>query len=189
MARNPLTLFRSGGLSGDPFLSLHREMNRLFDEVMRGDPQGGRDSGATVLAPRINVSETDSEIRVSAELPGITENDIQVELNDDLLIIRGEKKLDRKDEKENFHVVEHSYGAFQRAVQLPIPVNPADVQAHFEDGVLRITLRKTAQQERFHRIQVQGREANKNQLEQASTQENVKANGGSEQDKRAGGQA
>lgn len=159
MARNPLTPFRSGSLlGGDPFLSLHREMNRLFDDVMRtGLPTtGGQSGGAALLAPQLNVSETDNEVRITAELPGVSENDINVELNDDVLVIRGEKKFERKEEKERFHFVERSYGTFQRALQLPFSVDPDQVQANFENGVLTVTLPKSAQQERSRRIQVQG---------------------------------
>jgi HSP20 family protein len=103
----------------------------------------------------MNVSETESEVRVSAELPGVKEDDIDVSLNDDVLTIRGEKRFERKDEKENFHFVERSFGTFQRSIRLPFPVNPEQVQANFENGVLTVTLPKSAQQERTRRIQVQ----------------------------------
>ena len=71
----------------------------------------------------MNVSETDKEIRITAELPGVTEQDIEVSLDDDVLTIRGEKKFERKDDKENFHFVERSYGTFQRSLRLPYAVN------------------------------------------------------------------
>jgi HSP20 family protein len=165
MARNPLTPLRSGlgGLGGsDPFLSLHREMNRLFDDVLRstGVAQGGQDIAGSMIAPQINVSETASEIRVSAELPGVSEQDTDVSLDDDVLTIRGEKKFERMDEKETFHFIERSSGTFQRALHLPLSVAPDQVQATFENGVLTVTLPKTARQERSHRIRVQagGRE-------------------------------
>ncbi|PVE21094.1 type III effector protein [Microvirga sp. KLBC 81] len=160
MARNPLTPFRSGfGLLGgsDPFLSLHREMNRLFDDVLRGGGMmrgGGQGTAGSMMSPQINVSETDNEIRVSAELPGVSENDIQVDLNDDVLTIRGEKRFEHADERENFHFLERSYGTFQRTLQLPFSVDPNKVQASFENGVLTVILPKSAQQERSHRIQV-----------------------------------
>ena len=168
MARNPLTPSRSGFdlLGGnDPFLSLHREMNRLFDDVLRGTglpgtagSQGQRGAGNFINAS-MNVSETDKEFRVTAELPGVTEQDIDVSLDDDVLTIRGEKKFERTDEKENFHFVERSYGTFQRSLRLPYPVDPEQVQASFENGVLTVTVPKTGRQERSRRIQVQGRGA------------------------------
>ena len=163
MARNSLTPFRSGGLlgGGDPFLSLHREMNRLFDDVFHGvgvPASGGQSQGAgNFINANMNVSETDKEIRVTAELPGVTDKDIDVSLNDDVLTIRGEKHFEQSKvgEKESYHFVERSYGTFQRSLRLPFPVDPEQVKANFEHGVLTITLPKTAQQERSRRIQVQ----------------------------------
>ena len=167
MARNPMIPFRPGGgmFPGDPFLSLHREMNRLFDDVFRGaalpaasGSQGQGDVGAFVNAS-MNVSETDKEFRITAELPGVTEQDIAVSLDDDVLTIRGEKKFERKDDKENFHFVERSYGTFQRSLRLPYAVESEQVRASFENGVLTVTVPKTERQERSRRIQVQGRGA------------------------------
>ncbi len=161
MARNPLTPFRSGGGllggGGDPFMSLHREMNRLFDDVFRGMPAAGGAQGGTgqFIQAQMNVSETDKEIRITAELPGVDQNDVDVSLDDDVLTIRGEKKFEQKEEKENFHFVERSYGTFQRSVRLPFPVDPEQVNASFENGVLTVSLPKTAQQERSRKIQIQ----------------------------------
>lgn len=166
MARNPLTPYRSGGLLGggglDDIFSLHRDMNRLFDQAMGGGMGSGPGSGlgrggggGTVISAQMNVSETENEIRIAAELPGVTEDDIDVSLDDDVLTIRGEKKFERTSDKENFHFVERSYGTFQRAVRLPFPVDPEQVQASFENGVLTIRLPKSAQQERTRRIPVQ----------------------------------
>lgn len=160
MARNPLHPFRSGAAlvgGGDPFLTLHRDVNRLFDDVFRGSPasagtqQGG--SGHIVHA-HMNVSETETEIRITAELPGVTQDDVEVTLDDDVLTIRGEKRFERRD-GENFHFVECSYGTFQRALRLPYPIDPEQVQATFEHGVLTVTLPKTGRQERSRKIQVQ----------------------------------
>ncbi|MFL5511248.1 MAG: Hsp20/alpha crystallin family protein [Gemmatimonadales bacterium] len=165
MARNPLSPFGFGGVgergvrSDPPFLSLHSEMNRLFDDVLRGsfgvpsrEGQGGQ--GGTLM-PHIDVSETDKELKICAELPGVTENDVEVTLNDDVLTIRGEKKLERTNEQENYHFVERSYGTFQRSLRVPYPVEPEQVQARFEHGVLTVTLPKAEQQQRSRRIQVQ----------------------------------
>ncbi len=166
MARNPLTTSRPGfGVLGgnDPFLSLHREMNRLFDDVLRGSgppamsgSQGPGNVGSFINAS-VNVSETEKELRIMAELPGVAEQDIDVSLDDDVLTIRGEKRFERKDEKEAFHFVECSYGTFQRSLRLPFQVDPKQVQAHFENGVLTVTVPKAGRQERSRRIQVQGR--------------------------------
>jgi HSP20 family protein len=172
MARNPLYPFGGGlgRLPGDPFLSLHRDMNRLFDDAFRGmapASQGGQSArefgqqgqgaagfGQAVLAPHMDVSETDAELRVTAELPGVTDSDVEVTLHDDVLTIRGDKKFERADERENFHFVERSYGTFQRSLRIPYPVKPDEVQASFDRGVLTVTLPKTQPQEKSRRIEV-----------------------------------
>jgi HSP20 family protein len=159
MARLPVRFgFESGfpaPMSGfDPFTTLHREMNRLFDDTLRGWPsQSG--SGGSVSAPRMNVSETENEIRVEAELPGVSEKDVQLELSDDLLTIRGEKHAEREDKNTNYHIVERSFGSFARSIRLPFSPRPDQVKAEFDHGVLKISLPKSAAQERVHRIQVQ----------------------------------
>ena len=177
MARNPLFPFGVGGPGrayGDPFMSLHREMNRLFDDAFRGmtpstqggqggqtgqTAQGGQDLGQSAygqaaLVPHMDVSETDTELRISAELPGVAEKDVEVTLHEDVLTIRGEKKFERTDERENFHFVERSYGTFQRSLRIPYPVNPDEVQASFDRGVLTVTLPKSQPQEKSRRIEV-----------------------------------
>lgn len=126
MARNPLSQFRPGGLAErgygeDPFMSLHREMNRLFDDVFRGSPGPGSragtgQGGGNFVQAHMDVSETENQIRICAELPGVSQDDVEVTLDDDVLTIRGEKRLERKDEKENYHFMERSYGTFQRSV-------------------------------------------------------------------------
>lgn len=162
MARVP-SLFSPGSLLGtggsDPFLTLHREMNRLFDDVLRGGPvssggQGGS-QGGVLLAPHMDVSETDKELRIQAELPGVSENDIDVSLHEDVLTIRAEKKQERKEEREGVHFSERAFGTFQRSLRLPFQVNPDQVQARFANGVLSVTLPKTQPQERSWRIQIQ----------------------------------
>lgn len=165
MARFP-TLFSPGGLLGtggnDPFLTLHREMNRLFDDVLRGGagPSGGYggqggSQGEMLLVPHMDVTETEKELRIDAELPGVSEKDIAVELNEDVLTIRAEKKQERNEERQGVHFSERAFGTFQRSLRLPFQVDPDQVQARFENGVLAVTLPKTQPQERSRRIQVQ----------------------------------
>ncbi|ACP23383.1 heat shock protein 16 (plasmid) [Sinorhizobium fredii NGR234] len=162
MARNPLSPFRPGGLTergfGDPFLSLHQEMNRLFDDVLRGRLGGPLQRGTQeggMMMPDIDVSETENEVRICAELPGVKDEDVDVSLNDDTLTIRAEKKFERKDEKENYHFMERSYGTFQRSLRLPYSVDADKIRADFADGVLTVTLPKGPEQEKRRKIQVQ----------------------------------
>jgi HSP20 family protein len=109
----------------------------------------------------MDVAEADNELRVCVDLPGVEEKDIDVTLDDDLLTIRGEKKSEqeRGDKKENYHLVERSYGSFQRSLRLPFHANPDEVKAAFENGVLTVTVPKSAQQSRAKRIQIQGGQA------------------------------
>jgi HSP20 family protein len=141
-------------------------MNRLFDDVFRGtalEEPGGISRAASFINTSMDVSETEKEFRVRAELPGVSEDDIDVRLDNDVLTIRGEKKFERSEggEKEDFHFVERSYGTFQRSLRLPSSVDSEQVKADFRDGVLTITLPKTAEQERSRRIQVKGEQGSK----------------------------
>jgi len=160
------------GGGGDPFLTLHREMNRLFDDALRGGPvPAGSQGGGALLAPHMDVSETDKEIRIQTELPGVNENDIDVSLNEDVLTIRAEKKQERKEEREGVHVSERSFGTFQRLLRLPFQVDVERVQARFENGVLYVSLPKTAPQERSRKIQVQaGGSSKQATIDQSSSQ-------------------
>jgi len=159
MAQGSLTPYGAGS---DPFLTLRREMDQLFDHMLQGfgmplaTPAGMATAGdvARITAPRIDVSENERELCVTADMPGVTPQDLSVTLNDDVLTIRGEKKAQRKDEGQNYHVVERSYGAFQRSLRLPFSVDPGQVQADFEHGVLTVRLPKHAAQQRSQRIEV-----------------------------------
>jgi HSP20 family protein len=128
---------------GDVFSELTRmqeEMNRYFDDFF-GEQRRGLAEGAWL--PAVDVSETDSEMVVRAELPGMTQDDIEVNLQDNVLTLKGEKKQEKKEEKENYHRVERSYGSFSRSFTLPAGVNQDEVKATFKDGVLEIAMPKT----------------------------------------------
>jgi HSP20 family protein len=133
----------------DPFYTLHREMNRLFDDVFRGFGPLGR-VGSPLMEgqlgwPRIELSETDKTVTVSAELPGLSEKDVQVEIANGILSIRGEKKAERSDESK--FVSERYYGSFER--QIPLEgVEEDKAQADFKKGVLTVTLPKSEQSTR-----------------------------------------
>lgn len=155
------TLFGGGSLmrpptGGDPFLQMQQEMNRLFDETVRGFGLPAMRGGRAIATPRLNVSETDDAIRIEAELPGVAADDIEVELVDDVLTISGEKKTEQETKDERYHVMERSYGSFARSITLPFAVKPDQVQASFENGVLTITVPKSAARETVHRIAVEG---------------------------------
>ncbi len=149
----------------DVFSSLHREMNRIFDDAFRGfgvpsQYRLGQSQGRSpmnMLQPDIDVSETEKEIKICADLPGVSEKDVDVMLDDNVLTIKAERKQERNEQKEDYHIVERNYGTFQRSLQLPSTVDPEQVQAKFEHGVLTVVLPKTEQGQRQRRIEVQGR--------------------------------
>ena len=95
------------------------------------------------FAPAIDVSENDAQYSITAELPGGTKDDVQVELHDGVLTIRGEKKNEREEKKEKRHYVERTYGSFSRSFRLPGNADAERLQASFKDGVLTITVPKT----------------------------------------------
>ena len=136
---------RERGLASQPFLSLQREIDRLFDDFTRGFPTfapAGVDGGK--LMPVTDVTETDKEIEITAELPGLEEKDVTISLADNLLTIRGEKKAEKEQKDKNYRVVERSYGAFERTLELPDGVNPESIKATIAKGVLTVTVPKPA---------------------------------------------
>ncbi len=124
----------------NPFSALQQEIDRLFDGFSRGF------SGfpAREMMPSMDLSETDKEIEITAELPGLEEKDIQLNVADNVLTIRGEKKNEREETKKDYHLVERSYGSFTRAVQLPEGVNADGIKAVMSKGVLKVTVPKPA---------------------------------------------
>jgi HSP20 family protein len=145
----------------NPFLALHREMNRLFDDVFRGfdlAPVGGTNRFLDRMGggwPNIEVSETEKEVKVCAELPGLDEKDVQVELANGVLSISGEKKTETEDKDRLFS--ERYYGRFERRIPIE-EVDESKVAASFKNGVLTVTLPKSAQaQQKVRRIAINGR--------------------------------
>ncbi len=133
---------------GDMFSALQREMNSLFDEfwsLCDGAPATARGRGLSAFSPTITVNETGKEYRVTVELPGLSENDVNVELIGDTLTISGEKKAEHEEKHGATVYSERSYGAFSRSVPLPDAVERSTIKAQFKNGVLTVTLPKKAQ--------------------------------------------
>jgi HSP20 family protein len=132
----------------DPFRDLRTlqdEMNRLFsgsisrsgsgaviqDEIMRG-----------ALSPQVDIFENKEQIVLEAEFPGMKPEDVEISIENNVLTLHGERKFEKKDERDNFHRVERSYGSFTRSFTLPPTVSSENANAEFDNGVLRLTLAK-----------------------------------------------
>jgi HSP20 family protein len=130
----------------DPYRDFQREMNRLFDDFFMDFPLaprwGERDLPSAAFSPRVDVSETDKDVIVSAELPGMDEKDISVEMDDAAITIRGEKQEEKEDKGKNWYSREQSYGSFHRAIPLPASVDGSKAKAKFKKGVLTVTIPK-----------------------------------------------
>jgi len=129
----------------EPFrelISLQDRMNRLFNESYRS--QGSEDDWALggTWAPAVDIYEHENNIVIKAELPGVDPKDVDIRLDNNVLTVNGERKLDNEVKKENYHRVERSYGAFTRSFTLPTTVDPSGIKAEYKDGVLRVTLPK-----------------------------------------------
>lgn len=135
-----------------PFAALQREMNQLFDDFFgdwgmqwSGPRWSGLRSQADAGAVSVDVAEDENEVRVVADVPGMEEKDIEVELNDNLLTIHGEKHHERDEKKRNYHLVERTYGAFHRSIPLPGGLEEEQAKARFKNGVLTVTIPKSAE--------------------------------------------
>lgn len=152
----------------DRFVNLRSEIDHLFDELYDNWPftslaQRGKSSSLTSpfvfgdTLPAIDVCEKDDQIEVKAELPGMDEKDIEVELTDRMLVISGEKKEEREEgEKEgNYYVSERRYGSFKRSIAVPEGIDHGKVDASFKKGVLTVVLKKTQEsREKVKKIKV-----------------------------------
>lgn len=139
----------------DPFREMDRlqnEVNRLFEGYTTTAPElrGSGNSAAAAAAyqgrmwsPSVDVAESQNEIVLRAELPGLRQEDIDIEMTGDTLILRGERKFENEERRENFVRVERSYGRFQRSFTLGVPVKQNDVTASYRDGILEVHLPKS----------------------------------------------
>src|SRR5262245_7817301 len=121
-------------------LGLRNEMDRLFDRFF--EPKWEEAPAVGEWTPSLNLSETKDAFVRKAHVPGTEPGDIQVSLQENLLTIKGERKQEKEDRDERYHRVERSYGAFTRAVRLPVTVDGSKVDARFKNGLLTVTLPK-----------------------------------------------
>ena len=133
----------------DPFTAMRAEMDRVFNSFL-GRGFGGfnalsRNEWSDAVVPSIDVRETETELVIEAELPGMDEKDVSVTLSNGVLTLKGEKKSEREEKKEDYHLMERSYGSFQRSFRLADTIDPDKVTAAFDKGVLKITLGKRSE--------------------------------------------
>jgi HSP20 family protein len=158
--RLPVQVSAERGRDNDthPLLSLHREVNRLFDDAFRSFVPAFAGLHRAADWPHVELGETDKEIRVTAELPGLDEKDVEITVEDGALTLRGEKRSEVEDKDRGYS--ERSYGRFERRIGLPKGVDRDQANATFRNGVLTVTLPKTeAANENVRRIPVNGKAA------------------------------
>jgi len=122
--------------------NIREEMNRLFDDFFSGWPERKKGLLEGEWTPSVNVAETDENIVVTAELPGIKQDEVEITIVNDVLTLKGEKKEEKEIKRENYHRIERSYGSFQRSISLPTGVQADKAKANYKDGVLSITIPK-----------------------------------------------
>lgn len=146
----------SAATSFFPLSTLRDDIDRAFDRMFKDWPRfgtlvpsdffGGELFGkATAVAPRVDVTEDDNAYEITAEMPGVEEKDIEVSVRDDRLTLRGEKKSEKEEKKKDYHMTERSYGSFERSFRLPADVEAGKIGAEFANGILKLTLPKTAE--------------------------------------------
>ena len=130
----------------DPFrdiITLRERMDRMFEDSLSRFRMPEDATMPTFWSPSVDIYETDENIVLKAELPGVDKKDVSVEVKDSTLILKGERKREKEVKEENYHRVERSFGTFMRSFSLPVSVKQDQVKAKFKDGVLEVTLPKS----------------------------------------------
>lgn len=133
-----------------PISQLHREIDRLFDEAFRGFPGVFQsrlewpEETSLILSPNLDIKESEKDYLVTVEVPGVAKEDVDIRVDGNKLTIRGEKKQEKKEEKENYHCIERHYGSFERTLSLPQDADSEAINARFKDGVLTIDIKRKA---------------------------------------------
>jgi HSP20 family protein len=137
-----LTHYRPGtpAWTNFPRLTTPNRIGRLFDDVFGAEMGEGMG-----WSPVVDIMEIENELIITAELPGMKKEDVSIEVNDAVLTIRGEKKVEKEQKEVNYRLVERSFGSFERVFTLPRSIDASNIKAEFEDGVLQVHLPKTPQ--------------------------------------------
>ncbi len=161
MALRDLTPWRNQSLrekllEDNPFAAMHNEMDRLLSSFFDEERWPALTNGGRMVV-RWDVAETDDAVNITADLPGLTEKDIDVTIAEGVLTIKGERKAEKEteDKKKHYHRIERSYGSFERAMSLPSDVDESKISANFKNGVLELTLpKKPEAKKKAKKIQV-----------------------------------
>jgi HSP20 family protein len=138
------------GDSGGSIFDLHRQINRMFDNLLDQDGDSGFYGRAGMSAPAMDIHQTDDAIEITAELPGVKEDDVDLSIQDGVLTLRGEKKSQRDDAASGYR--ERTYGSFERRITLPADIDESKCSADFADGVLTVTIPKSEEKARGRKI-------------------------------------
>lgn len=160
---------RSGGQSASPedrslhpVLQLRREMDRLFENTFRGVGMSPFNTdfftpltSSGLLKPQVDIAATDNEYTITVEVPGVSEKDVTIEIADNNMIIRGEKKQEKEEKDKNYYRIERSYGSFQRLLSMPEDADQDSIKAKFKNGVLTIKMpRKDVPKSGVKRVEI-----------------------------------
>ena len=129
----------------DPFrdmITLRDRMDRLFEDSLNRFRGGEGDMTHSTWSPAVDIYETPEDIIIKAEIPGVDKKDISIELKNDSLYLRGERRFEKESKEENYHRMERSYGSFSRVFSLPTSVEQDKIKAKFKNGVLQIRIPK-----------------------------------------------
>jgi HSP20 family protein len=121
--------------------SLQGDMNRLFDRFF----EGRQGNGGRRWIPAMDLVETEDHLVLRGDLPGMTEDDIDIEIKDNVLTVSGERKSEQEEKGEGYHRVERAFGSFSRSLSLPAGIEPGNVEANFDKGVLEVRIPKPAE--------------------------------------------
>lgn len=152
-------------LAGDSFMELHREMSRFFDQMFRSVGSSAP-LLATQSAPLLDIRETDDELCVIADLPGVAQADLDLRLEGDSLTLKAERHSESEQQGQNYRIMERAQGLMQRTVHLPFAPDPDQVRASFDTGVLTVRMPKQSPQSSGRRIEVQSGPAAENPVPQ-----------------------
>ena len=139
----------------DVFSAMRSEMDRMFERFEHGWPSlprvFGRGVAREAMLPEIDVHESSKALTIEVDLPGVDEKDVSVTLANGMLTIKGEKKSEREEKKENYYMAERSYGAFERSLRMPDTIDESKLEAKFDKGVLRIVAQKKLEAQKAER--------------------------------------